>query len=128
VSASTVRNRINRMEDAGVVQGYHPEIDYDKAGLQLHAIFICSAPNAGREDLAEAALEVGGVVVVHEVINGSDNVQIEAVGTDTDDMARINDELSDLGLDVVNSKILKSRRVQPFNHFGKQITETESNE
>lgn len=49
VSASTVRNRIEMMESEGVIRGYHPEIDYDAAGLQLHMLFICSAENPERE-------------------------------------------------------------------------------
>ena len=123
VSASTVRNRIERLEDEGIIRGYHPDIDYDKAGLQLHVLFICSAESADRDRLATEACSVNGVVQTQEVLNGSDNLQVEAVGTDTDDIARISDALHDLGLDVVNSKILKSTRVQPFDHFGRDVVE-----
>ncbi|ELZ18052.1 AsnC family transcriptional regulator [Haloterrigena salina JCM 13891] len=123
VSASTVRNRIEQLESEGIIRGYHPDVDYDKAGLQLHVLFICSAPNPDRERLAREAREVSGVVTIQEVLNGTDNVQIEAVGTDTDDIARVSDELSELGFDVVNSKILKSLHKQPFDHFGKQLVD-----
>ena len=123
VSASTVRNRIEAMEEEGIIRGYHPDVDYDKAGLQLHVLFICSAESQNRDRLAAEACDVSGVVQTQEVLNGSDNLQVEAVGTDTDDMARISDELSALGLDVVNSKILKSTRVQPFDHFGESVVE-----
>jgi len=123
VSASTVRNRIERLEEEGIVRGYYPDIDYDEAGLQLHVLFICSAESAERDRLAADACSVSGVVQTQEVLNGSDNLQVEAVGTDTDDIARISDELTELGLDVVNSKILKSTRVQPFDHFGQSVVE-----
>ncbi|ADB61163.1 putative transcriptional regulator, AsnC family [Haloterrigena turkmenica DSM 5511] len=123
VSASTVRNRIEQLESEGIIRGYHPDVDYDKAGLQLHVLFICSAPNPERERLAREAREVSGVVTIQEVLNGKDNVQIEAVGTDTDDIARVSDELSELGFDVVNSKILKSFHKQPFDHFGQQLVD-----
>lgn len=33
VSASTVRNRIENLEERNVLRGYHPVVDYDKAGL-----------------------------------------------------------------------------------------------
>ncbi|WP_254531144.1 Lrp/AsnC family transcriptional regulator [Natrinema gelatinilyticum] len=121
VSASAIRTRIEQMEDEGIIRGYYPSIDYDKAGLQLHLLFICRAPELGREALATEARTVRGVVGIREVLNGSANVQIEAVGTNTDDVARITDELSDLGLTVVNSKLIKSASVQPFDHFGEQI-------
>lgn len=123
VAASTVRNRINNMEARGILRGYHPAIDYDEAGLQLHVFFICSAPNPERERMAKEARDIEGVVAIYEVLNGSDNIQIEAVGTDTNDMARINDELSDIGLDVVNSKVIKSHHVQPFDHFGQHLVD-----
>ncbi|WP_436345046.1 Lrp/AsnC family transcriptional regulator [Natronorubrum sp. FCH18a] len=128
VSASTVRNRIETMESEGIIRGYHPEIDYDKAGLQLHMLFICSAPNLEREALANQARGVSGVVRIHEVLNGTENIQIEAVGTDTDDIGRVGDELSELGLTVVNSKVLKSSHIQPFDHFGEQIVEETNDE
>lgn len=123
VSTSAIRTRIEQMEDEGIIRGYYPSIDYDKAGLQLHLLFICRAPELEREALATEARTVRGVVGIREVLNGSANVQIEAVGTNTDDVARITDELSDLGLTVVNSKLIKSASVQPFDHFGEQIVE-----
>lgn len=123
VSASTVRNRIERMEQRGIIRGYHPIVDYDEAGLQLHMVFTCSAPSHERERLAREVREVAGVVSIAEVIDGKNNLQIEAVGVDTDDIARVNDDLNDLGLDVVDSKILKSYHTQPFDHFGEHIVE-----
>lgn len=128
VSASTVRNRIERMEAEDIIRGYHPDIDYDKAGLQLHVVIICSVPNRQRDALAENARDVRGVIMVQEVLNGEDNLHIEAVGTDTDDIARITDELTELGIDVINSKILKSIRLQPFDHFGRHLVDDDDPE
>jgi len=34
VSASTVRNRIRKLEDADILMGYRPEVNYEKAGYQ----------------------------------------------------------------------------------------------
>ena len=33
VSASTIRNRIDQLEDDGIIRGYHPEIDYEAANI-----------------------------------------------------------------------------------------------
>ena len=123
VSASTVRNRIEKMEEGEIIRGYLPDVDYDRAGLQLHVVFTCSAPGPERERLANAAREVSGVVSVCEVLNGADNVRIEAVGTDTDDIARIGDRFEKIGLEVVDSGILKSTHRQPLAHFGQHLTE-----
>ena len=123
VSASTVRNRIEKMEEDGVIRGYLPQIDYDRAGLQLHVLFICSSPGPERDRLAKRARDVEGVVTVQEVLNGDDNIQIEAVGTDTDDVARISDRFEQIGLKVTNSKILKGTHRQPFDHFGEDVVD-----
>lgn len=123
VSASTVRNRIERLESAGIVRGYYPDVDYEAAGFQLHVVFVCHSPASDRERLAAEARDVTGVVSVEVVLNGSDNIHVEAVGTETDDVARINDELSEAGLDVINSKIVKGSHVQPFDHFGESVVD-----
>lgn len=128
VSASTIRNRIEKMEEAGIIRGYYPDVDYDKAGLQLYVEIICSAPNPKREELAREAREVSGIVAIREVLNGKENIQIDAVGTESDDVARITDELSDLGLEVVNTKIIKETYTQPFNHFGRNLVEGDERE
>lgn len=123
VSSSTVRNRIEKLEEEGIIRGYYPDVDYDRARLQLHVEIICSAPNPRREQLADEAREVDGVISIREVLNGRENVQIDAVGTDSDDVARITDELCDVGLEVVNTKLIKDTFVQPFNHFGQHLVE-----
>jgi Lrp/AsnC family leucine-responsive transcriptional regulator len=127
VSASTVRNRIEKMEESGVIRGYYPDINYDKAGLQLYVEFICTAPNPERGRLAKEARDINGVVAIREVLNGDKNIQIDAVGTDPQDVARINDELSKLGLSVNNTKIIKETFMQPFNHFGEDVVKDDQN-
>lgn len=32
VTSTTVRNRLDKLERNGVIQGYHPEINYERAG------------------------------------------------------------------------------------------------
>jgi DNA-binding Lrp family transcriptional regulator len=40
VSASTVRNRIDRLEEAGVIEGYYPKINYERANFPLHVLLL----------------------------------------------------------------------------------------
>jgi len=47
VSASTVRNRIRKLEDADILMGYRPEVNYEKAGYQLRTLIVCTAPIPG---------------------------------------------------------------------------------
>jgi DNA-binding Lrp family transcriptional regulator len=117
VSASTVRNRIEALEANGVIEGYHPKIDYEMANLPLQVIFICSAPPEERSAMVEQILDVRGVVDVRETMTGHRNLFVEAVGTTTADTARITDAMHDIGLSIESSELLRQHEVQPFNHF-----------
>lgn len=117
VSASTVRNRIEVLERDGVIEGYHPKIDYEVADLPLQVLFVCSAPPAERSEMVESILDIRGVVDVRETLTGQRNLFVEAVGTNTADTVRITDAMHDIGLSIESSELLRQRRVQPFNHF-----------
>lgn len=117
VSASTVRNRIQALERGGVIEGYHPKIDYEKANLPLQVLFICTAPPTERGEMVESILDIRGVVDVRETLTGHRNLFVEAVGTNTADTDRITNAMHEIGLSIESSEILRQRRVQPFNHF-----------
>ena len=117
VSASTIRNRIDRLEEDGIVKGYHPEIDYEAAALPLRVIFVVTAPPTERSEVVDRLLDIQGVVDVREMLTGKRNVHVEVVGRDTNDIVRITDAIHDLGVEVESSEIMKRRKVQPFNHF-----------
>lgn len=117
VSASTVRNRIDELETRGVIEGYHPKIDYEAASLPLQVLFVCTAPPSERAAMVEQILDVRGVVDVRETLTGSRNLFVEAVGTGTSDTVRITDALHEAGIAIESSEIIRNHRVQPFNHF-----------
>lgn len=117
VSASTVRNRIQRLEDDQILTGYHADVDYERAGYQLHTLIVCTAPVREREELAAAALDVPGVVRVKEIMTGEENVHVGAVGTNSDDLSRIGRDLDELGLLVVDEDIIRNEYTGPFSEF-----------
>ncbi|WP_136687123.1 Lrp/AsnC family transcriptional regulator [Halorhabdus amylolytica] len=117
VAPSTVRTRINCLEEDGVIAGYHTEVDYESTGLQLHTLIICTAPVPDREELAERAQEVDGVVAVREVMTGVGNIHIEAVGLDGDDLSRIGRELDEIGLTIEDEDIIRNEYETPFKGF-----------
>ena len=123
VAPNTVRNRIERLEERGVIQGYHPHIDYERAGYQLHVIFVCTVPVSERRTVADEAFDVEGVVRVTEILSGRENLAIEAVGEDSDDITAIATALEDCGCDIADEWFVKNARVQPFDHFGLDATE-----
>lgn len=117
VAPSTVRHRIRQLEDRGIITGYPLDIDYERAGLQLHTLIVCNAPIPEREALAREALEVRGVVNVQEIMTGEENVLVNAVGVDHDDLSRIGQDLNALGLEIVDEDLVRNSYFQPFHQF-----------
>ncbi|ARS89384.1 Lrp/AsnC family transcriptional regulator [Natrarchaeobaculum aegyptiacum] len=123
VSPSTVRNRIERLEATGVIEGYVPRVNYERANYQHFMVLICHAPVGRRAEVADAVMEIEGIVGVREMLTGTANVHIEAVGTDSDEADRITAQLTELDLEIRSVDLVKRARIQPFNHFGSHLVE-----
>ena len=121
VTGTTVHNRIEQLEDAGIILGYNPEINYERAGYPMRVLFICSTDLSDRSEMAERALEVRGVVNVREMLSGEDNLHVEVVAETTSEVKQSTEQLDGLGLRIVSSNILAEERTQPWNHFHQDI-------
>jgi Lrp/AsnC family leucine-responsive transcriptional regulator len=117
VSARTVRNRIDRLEEAGVIRGYRLDVDYESAGYQLHTMVVCTAPVSKREEIAREVLEVPGVIAVQEIMTGDENLNVEVVGIDGDDLSRITRDLNDLGLEINDEDIIRNEYYRAYHEF-----------
>ena len=117
LSASTVRTRLNKLENSGIVRGYHLDIDYDLAGYPLYTKIICTAPIPNRNSLANQAREIHGVTAVREIMTGERNVYVNAIGKDHDDLNRISEDLDVLGLDIVDEQLIRDEYVCPYHGF-----------
>ncbi|WP_135826800.1 Lrp/AsnC family transcriptional regulator [Halorussus ruber] len=118
VTPATIRHRIRQMEDAGIIQGYHADIDYERTDSRIINQFTCTVPVEDRPRLAREALQVSGVVHVRKLMAGRENLVVTAVGTGTDDITRIARELSNLGLDLEREDIVQDEQFQPYLPFG----------
>lgn len=117
VSPSTVGKRISKLEDAGIITGYNPEIDYEQAGFPLHVLFICTAPIPDREDLIKETLGIAGVLNIRELMTGQENVHIQVIGSSNDDITRIAYRLDELGYAVSDEILMRNEYTQPSVHF-----------
>lgn len=117
-SASTVRNRIKALED-DVIRGYHPELDYEAAGFEMHLLVVCEAPTANRAEMAGEALALPGVIAVRELATGAHNIHVEVVAPDTDaaDETRAGIEGLD-NVEIVTTQTVTALHLRPFDHFG----------
>jgi len=118
VTPATIRNRIQQLEEHGILRGYHAAIDYERIEGRVTYQFNCTAPVPDRDRLAQAALEISGVVTVRELMTGHANLAITVVGTDTDDVSRIASELSDLGLEIEDEGVIEEEYHHPYHPFG----------
>ncbi|MEF8776065.1 MAG: winged helix-turn-helix transcriptional regulator [Haloarculaceae archaeon] len=118
VSAGTIRNRIDQLEDRGIIRGYHADIDYERAAGMLTNRFACTSASAEREKLVKQALQIPGVVNVREIMTGKADVEIKAVGRDTEDLTRIGDAILELGFEVEDQDIIKRERFRPYQPYG----------
>lgn len=108
VSDTTVLNRIERLEDEGVLVDYRAVVDYERGGFHRPFLFSCTVPIADREAMAERVLQVPGVVRVVERMTGHENLLVEAVGEEAEDLTIIARTLDELGVEVVDEMAVKT--------------------
>lgn len=122
VSAATVRNRIQQLEEQGIITGYHANVDFEQVGGRLTNLFVCTAEVPDREKVAQQVLSIPGVIDVRALMAGKGNLHVTAVGEDMDDLSRIARALSNLGLDIEEENLLQRRFVSPYEPFGPEDT------
>lgn len=118
VSPGTIRNRINNLEERGVIRGYHAAVDYERCEGRLTNLLKCSTSISEQERLAKHLLQIPGVINVREVMTGHGNLQVKAVGTDTRDLTRTARKLTNLGIDIEDEDLLQAEYYHPYHPFG----------
>lgn len=126
VSAPTVRNRIRQLEESGVIRGYHANIDYQKVDGRLKNYYICSTGNRNREEMAQRVLDIPGVVNVREIMSGKGDLRITVIGTDTDDLTRIAQDITSLGMEIDDEDLVHREYFRPYAPFGPRDEEAVS--
>ena len=128
LSSSTVRTRLNKLEDSGIIRGYHIDIDYELAGYPLYTKIICTAQVPERDDLANRARDISGVTAVREIMTGERNIYVNAIGEDHDDLNRISKELDALGLEIIDEQLIRDEYVCPYHGFLDEDEDPEATE
>lgn len=121
VSDQTIRNRIEKLEEKGVIEGYYTKINYEKAGFQIRIRFTCTAPVQERKALAAEALQLHNIVQVEETLGAKENVRPLAVTNSAEKISNIASDLDELGLIIESQHLVGDEQVRPFNHFGESI-------
>jgi Lrp/AsnC family transcriptional regulator, leucine-responsive regulatory protein len=110
LSLPAVAERIRRMEDAGIIMGYHAEVSTAKLGLSVLAII--SLENIGGRTCANAVAEISAIPEVLECyrVIGNDSIVVKVATTSVDHLARLLDQLSEHG--VPSTSIVQSQSIK----------------
>lgn len=92
VSVTTVSNHLTDLEEEGVIEGFRPDIDYDKVGYDVTAVLQLKVSGSGLQQVVEDLEEEPVMLSVYEVTGDHDIIAI-AKFTDTDEM---NDQIKEL--------------------------------
>lgn len=117
VTANTVRNRIERLEERGIIGGYTTRIHYEEAGYQLKVSMKCSAPVPDRTDLAKQALEIDHVVAVRELMTGRSNIEITVVAGASEEVTEAASRIHEIGLQIESEELVKNDHARSFAGF-----------
>jgi len=124
VSDNTIHNRMDRLEEAGVVTGYAAAIDHDRAGIDLHFVFSCTARISDRSRVADEILEIPEIVEVTELMTGRQNLIVKALASDDERITEIAQQLDALDLEIDDENMIRAERSAPFEYDGSAGTAT----
>jgi DNA-binding Lrp family transcriptional regulator len=117
VSGATVRNRIEKLEDCGIITGYRAHVDFEAAGGKLGNLYLCNVPVPEREALAHEARAIPGVINVRSLMTGRRNLHVLAIGESTRDLQRVSRSLSKLGVEIEDEDLLEDELFDPYEPF-----------
>lgn len=118
VTDTTIRNRINRLEENGVITGYHAAIDYERSGGLLTNLFMCTTTAEDRAKVAKEILHIPGVINVREIMTGHGDLRVKAVGDGTEGLNRIAREITNRGIEIADEDLIRREHHAPYQPFG----------
>ncbi len=83
MSSATVHDRVGRLEDAGVMNGYHADVDAKKVGYGVSALVGLRVEQGREEDALSRLREIDGVQAIH-LTTGEWDVMLRVYAKDTD--------------------------------------------
>ena len=122
VSDNTIHKRMRRLEEEGIITGYHASVDHDRTGMSLYFIFICTVRISKRSDVAEEAMTIPEVVEVTELMTGQQNLHIKLVGAEDEDITRLASQIDQLELEINDENLLRGEYRKPIDYTEIELT------
>jgi Lrp/AsnC family transcriptional regulator for asnA, asnC and gidA len=88
MSSATVHDRVGRMEDAGVIEGYHASVNPKAIGYGVSALVGLRVEQGREEDALDRLREIEGVREIH-LTTGEWDVMLRVVAEDTDSLREL---------------------------------------
>jgi Lrp/AsnC family transcriptional regulator for asnA, asnC and gidA len=88
MSSATVHDRVGRMEDAGVIEGYHASVNAKAIGYGVSALVGLRVEQGREEDALERLRDIEGVREIH-LTTGEWDVMLRVVAEDTDSLREL---------------------------------------
>ena len=113
LSAPGVADRVHRMEDAGIITGYHAEVSPESVGLPIMAFVRIITPQEQR--LITLIQGISEVYECHRVL-GEDSLILKVRVTSVDHLERLVDQLGGYGqttTSLVTSSPLIRKSIEP---------------
>ncbi len=106
VSVTTVSNHLSDLDEAGVIKGYTPKVDYSALGYDVTAVIQLKIEGSAISSVAETLREARQMVSVYEVTGDHDVIAI-AKFRDTDGMnEQIKQLLNDANVKETNTSVV----------------------
>jgi Lrp/AsnC family transcriptional regulator for asnA, asnC and gidA len=88
MSSATVHDRVNKLEEEGVIQGYHAKVDPKAAGYGISAFVGIRVEQGGEWDTLERLRDIDGIQEVH-LTTGEWDVVIRVFAKDADELREL---------------------------------------
>ncbi|CQH58100.1 Lrp/AsnC family transcription regulator [Halobacterium hubeiense] len=88
MSSATVHDRVNRMEEAGVIRGYHADVDPKAAGFGTSAVVGLRVEQGREQDALDRLADIDGVQEIH-LTTGEWDIILRVYAEDTDTLREL---------------------------------------
>jgi Lrp/AsnC family transcriptional regulator, leucine-responsive regulatory protein len=101
-----VAERVRRMEDAGIITGYHAQVNPTKLGLSITAYIRIAASENNSPALRKRIVDIPQIIECH-LITGADDLLVKASCRSVDELEALISELMAYG-QITTSLVLSS--------------------
>ncbi|WP_135662720.1 Lrp/AsnC family transcriptional regulator [Halorhabdus rudnickae] len=125
VTPGTIRNRIDKLESNGVIEGYETRIDYQRLGF-LPVLFVCTILPDEYGSISQEVGQLPAVTRTRVIHSGSRNFHVVAITNCQNQLAAIQNDLAGFDIEIESVSLINSDQIFQFSGFG--CTEEDTHE